>query len=135
MSDFEEKYFTTFDYNKLFTKDAIDVKIKQKELVNKSGTCNLAKNSDLDKNIESLATKAELKAQQDEVVTLETNDFSYFLSKNIFTEDCSQNMFVYQPTFRTLQIKKIKALIIFLVGNQKAYIVLFFFHNILFFFA
>ena len=35
IKDIEGKYFTTADYNK-FTSDILDVKIKQKELVNKS---------------------------------------------------------------------------------------------------
>ena len=35
IKDIERKYFSTTDYNK-FTSDVLDVKIKQKELVNKS---------------------------------------------------------------------------------------------------
>ena len=35
IKDIERKYFSTTDYNK-FTSDILDVKIKQKELVNKS---------------------------------------------------------------------------------------------------
>ena len=35
IKDIEGKYFTTDDYNK-FTSDILDVKIKQRELVNKS---------------------------------------------------------------------------------------------------
>ena len=48
-------------------------------------------------------------------------------------DDGFQNIFLYQPRFSTLQLKKIiKAyLTIFLVGNQKEYIALFFLLNIL----
>ena len=63
ISKFEGKYFTSSDYNK-FASDILDAKIKQKELANKSDISNLVKNSDL------LATKAELKAKQDKIVKL-----------------------------------------------------------------
>ena len=63
ISKFEGKYFTSSDYNK-FASDVLDAKIKQKELANKSDISNLVKNSDL------LATKAELKAKQDKIVKL-----------------------------------------------------------------
>ena len=38
--------------------------------------------------------------------------------------DGSQNIFVYQPTLDTLELKKTKVLIIFLVGNQREYLIL-----------
>ena len=63
ISKFEGKYFTSSDYNK-FASDILDAKIKQKELANKFDISNLVKNSDL------LATKAELKAKQDKIVKL-----------------------------------------------------------------
>ena len=43
----------------------------------------------------------------------------------------SQNMFIYQPTFDTLKLKKDKVLIMFLVGNQRKYILLNLSHYIL----
>ena len=43
------------------------------------------------------------------------------LKKN---NDGSQNTFAYQPHFDTLKLKKAKALIVFLVGNQSEYIIL-----------
>ena len=63
---------TTADYNK-FTSDALDVKIKQKELVSNYDISNLLKNSNLDQKIEMLATKAELKAVQNKIVKLVKN--------------------------------------------------------------
>ena len=58
------------------------------------------------KEIKTLATKAELKAEQDKIVKLKTHDLSYILGKNFLGDDGSQNMFVYQPTLSTLELKK-----------------------------
>ena len=67
ISDIEGKYFTTADYNK-FTRDVLDIKIKQKKLVNKSNISNLVKNSDLNRKHIILVTKAVLKAEQHKIV-------------------------------------------------------------------
>ena len=56
ISEIEEKYFTTFDYNK-FTSNILDAKVKQKELVNKSNISNLVKKFDLNAKLTTLATK------------------------------------------------------------------------------
>ena len=56
-------------------------------------------------NISGLATKAELKAELDEIVKLQPNDLSYFLAEN-FGGDVSPNMFVCQPTFSALELKR-----------------------------
>ena len=49
-----------------------------------------------------------------------------------FTGDYGfQNMFLYQPKLSTLQLKRIKALIMQLFGNRKEYTALFFFHRML----
>ena len=40
---------------------------------------------------------------------METYDRSYFLGKIFFSDDGSQNIFVYHPTFSVLQIKKTKS--------------------------
>ena len=45
------------------------------------------KDSNLNKKLESLVTKAELKAEQDKIVKLQTHDLSCFLGKNIFGDD------------------------------------------------
>ena len=47
------------------------------------------------------------------------NSLNYFTSN-----DESQNTFVYQLTLDTLEFKKVKALIIFLIGNQRNNIIL-----------
>ena len=58
--DIEGKYFTTIDYYK-FASDIIDGRIKLKKLVNESNISDHVKISNLNKSLESLAKKAELK--------------------------------------------------------------------------
>ena len=55
-------------------------------------------NSDLNEKTKSKATKAELKLEQDKIVELQTHDLSYFHG--------FQNIFVYQPIFNILKLKK-----------------------------
>ena len=77
ISDIENKYITTPDYNK-FTKDIVAKNIKNKELVDKSDIAEFINNSDLDKKVATLATKAELKAEQDKIKKLQAFDLSHF---------------------------------------------------------
>ena len=49
------------------------------------------------KKLATVATKAELKVEQDKIVKLKTHDLSHFPGKNLFGDDDSQNIFVYQP--------------------------------------
>ena len=58
--------------------------------------------------MKTLATKVELKAEQDEIVKLETHDLSYLLGKIFFGDDGSQNVFIYQRKLSTLELKKDK---------------------------
>ena len=76
-------YFIISDCNN-FMSDVLDAKIKPKEFVSKSDISNLVKNSDFITKLSTLATKAELKAEQDKIVKLQTFDLSYFLSKTFF---------------------------------------------------
>ena len=73
------------------------VKIKEKKLINESDISGFINKSD--SKIKKLATKAELKAEQDKIVKLETYELSHFLGKNLYGDGGSQNMSVYQPTF------------------------------------
>ena len=66
-----------------------------------SNISDLVKDSDLNAKTATLATKAKLKSRQDKIVKLQTYDLSYFLGNYGF-----QNMFVYQPTLDTLELKK-----------------------------
>ena len=90
-ADAEGKFITISDYNK-FLSDIIAAQIKQKELVNKSDISNLVKSSDLNTQLETLATEWKLKAEQDKIVKLQTHDINYFLGKT-FRDDGPQNMF------------------------------------------
>ena len=79
--------------------------MKQKELVNKSNISDLESNSELNAKYAALATKAELKALQGKIVKLEVFDSSYFQSKIFDGDDRFQNMFVYQPILKILELK------------------------------
>ena len=69
--DIESKYFTSVDYNKI-NSQTIDAKIKQKKLIDKSAIARFINNVDLDKKVATLATKTELKAEQDKIAKLQT---------------------------------------------------------------
>ena len=62
----------------------LDEKIKEKELIDKSNISNLIKNSDFNRKLKTLATKAELKVEQEKIVKMQTYDWSYLLGKKIF---------------------------------------------------
>ena len=102
-----KKYFTTSDYNES-TSEILDAKIKEKGLLNKSNISNLIKNFDLNKKLATSATKAELKAEQDKIVKMQTHDLSYFPETKVFGDDDFQKMFVYQPTFSMLKLNEDK---------------------------
>ena len=58
----EGKYFTISDYNK-FIYELLDAKINAKELVLKDDVSGFIDNSDLHRNIATIATKAEVKVE------------------------------------------------------------------------
>ena len=62
--------------------------------------------SDFNTKPAPLATKAGLKAEKDKIVKLEAFHSSFFHSKNVFGDDVFQSIFVYQPTFNMLELKK-----------------------------
>ena len=82
----------------------LNTKIKQKKLGNNSNISNLVKSSYLNTKISTLATKAEIKGK-DKIMKLQTHDLSCFLGKNVFC-DGFQDIFDYQPTPDTLELKK-----------------------------
>ena len=63
---------------------------------------------------------------QEKLNSLITNDYNFFFGRIYFTSnDGSHNIFVYQQTLDTLELKKkTKVLIKFLVGNQREYLIL-----------
>ena len=100
--EIEKNYFTNSDYNK-FTNKIFDGNIKNKELVNKSDISKFINNSNLDKKIETLATKAVLKPEQEKMVKLETYDSSFFY-QSYFFNDGSQNFLIFQPILNTFMM-------------------------------
>ena len=65
------QYITRTYYNQ-FTKDIVANDIKSKELVNKFDIAGFINNAELDKKkVATLATKAELKAEQDKIIKLQ----------------------------------------------------------------
>ena len=97
ISEIKGNYFTAADYNK-FTSNIIDEKTEQKKLVNESIISNIVKIFKFNKKLEWLATKSELKVEQDKIVKQQTQDSSYFLGKYFFSDVCFQSIIVYQPT-------------------------------------
>ena len=67
--------------------ETLDTKIKKNGLVNKSNISSLSKNSDLNITLEKLAAKAELKAEKDKILKLQTHYSSYFFRKHFFDDD------------------------------------------------
>ena len=82
----ENKYITTADYNK-FTNDIFTNKIKSKGSVNKSANAGSIDNADLDNKIATVATKAELKTEQDKITKLKAFDSSFFCETTQFDDD------------------------------------------------
>ena len=68
-----------------------DAKIKQKKLVDKSHISNLIKIFDFNTKLETWSAKAELKAEQEKIVKLETFDSIHFCGKSHFEDDDMQN--------------------------------------------
>ena len=52
-----------------------------------------------------MATKAELKVAQDNILKLQTHYLNYFLGKNVFGDNGPQNMFADQPIIDKLELK------------------------------
>ena len=62
----------------------------------------------MDKKVSTLVKKAELKAETDKTVKLQTHSLSFFLGKNFFGDDGLKNKLTYQPILDTLELKKDK---------------------------
>ena len=52
------------------------------------------------KKAATLATKVELKAKKDKIITLQAFDSSYFQGKNHFEDDGTQNYLMFQSMYR-----------------------------------
>ena len=80
--------------------------------------------------IQKFATKAELKAEQDKTVKLETQNLNYFLGKNFLVMMVLKICFFINQHLVWYSCKKTRGLIIFSTGNQKLYMVSLFLCNI-----
>ena len=96
------KYITTPEFNKLTVED-FAARLNQADLVNKT---------DFDDKITSFSKRSTsnktkyLKVQK-KLNSLVTKDYNFFLVRIYFTSNGgSQNTFVYQSTFDTLELKK-----------------------------
>ena len=90
IKDIKNKDFTTSDYNK-FTNKILDAKITAKNVFNKSVLNEEVKTKE---EIKKSATKAELKVEQDKIVTLQTYDLSFFIGKSYFVDDGARFYFI-----------------------------------------
>ena len=79
------------------TSNTLDVKIAQKNLVNKYDLNDNIKTLATKQEIETLAAKAELKAEQDKTANLQTYDLSLFIYQGYFNNDGAQLYLVFQP--------------------------------------
>ena len=98
--DVEFTSFTPYDYNKVVT-NIPDAKIKNTKLVNESDISGFIDYSDLNKTIEKLTTKAELKAEQDKIAKCQIYDSSIFIGQSYVFNDGSQNFLIFQPMLKT----------------------------------
>ena len=94
ISEMENKYFTTSDYNK-FTSNTIDAKITQKKLVNEYDLNNKTKTLKT-KEEKKLPTRAELKPEQDKIVKLQTYDLSLFIGQSYFNNGGAKLYLMFQ---------------------------------------
>ena len=99
ISDIQSKYIATADYNK-FTKNIVDNNIKTKNLVDKAAIAGFINNAQLDRKLATLATKAELKAEQDRITKLQAFDLICFRGKSHFENDGAPSYLVFQPINR-----------------------------------
>ena len=73
---------------------------KQSRYINISGFVN---STDLNNKMKKLATKEELKAEQRKLLKFQTFPLSYFLGKNIFINDGTQNYLMFNPPYYILK--------------------------------
>ena len=97
-----DKYIYTPEFNKL-TAEHFSARVAQANVASKNDIANFVKKIDFDnklKNLNELLKKVNL---------LLTKDYNFFLGRIYFTSnDGYQNMFIYQPTFDMLELRKNK---------------------------
>ena len=114
------KYINTQEFNKL-NAESFAARLKQPNFFNKTDFDN--KLISFNKKVTS--NKTNYLEVQEKLNSLSTKYDSSFLGRIYFTSnDGSQNTFVYQPTLDTLELKKDKGTLMFLVGNQRGHQIL-----------
>ena len=78
-SDIATKYFVTPDHNK-YSNEILNVYMEENELLDKFDISGFKDNSCLDKMTATLATKAELKEEQDKIVKRQVFAVTHFRS-------------------------------------------------------
>ena len=110
-----KKIFATSGYNK-FTRDILEAMIKWKTLVDKSSIAEFINNAKINKKVGTLATKGELRAEQDKLSKLQASDSSYFHGKSHFEDDGIQNCLMFGLIFA---LKRLAVRSMFQSGNLK----------------
>ena len=82
----------------------LDAKVKNYKLVHEPDVFGFINNSHLNKNIKTLAAKAELKAEQDKIEKLQIYHSSLFTGQSYFINDESQNLLIFQSIFNTFTV-------------------------------
>ena len=100
IKDIKDRYFTTSDYNN-FKNNILDEKMTAKNLVNDSVSNEKLKRLAAKEEIKKLPTAAELKAQQDKIVNLQTYDLSLFISQSCFANNGAQLYLIFQALYYT----------------------------------
>ena len=115
------KYVTTQEFNKL-TADNFAARLAQAKLASKADIADFVKKADFDDNLKNLdkdvtsykTNHVQVENELNEplvklVKLLSAKDYSFFIGTMYFTSnDGSENMFVYQPTFNMLELRKDK---------------------------
>ena len=115
------KHITIQEFNKLMAEN-LAARLKQANVFDQTGFDN--KLTSFHKRITSNKTK--YSEVQKKLNSLITKDYNFFFGRIYFSSnDGSQNTFFHQPT------KKTKVLVMFLVGNQREYLILNLSHYIL----
>ena len=110
-----DKYIMTSEFNKLTTKN-FKARLAEADLVTKTDFDTKLKS--LNKNISS--NKIKHLFVENKFKNLETFDLSYFIDKNYFEEDGTQNYLVLQPMPKYFEKLVVLVMVnIFIFGNLK----------------
>ena len=97
-----DKYIDTQEFNKLAA-DVFNARLAQANLVTRTDFDDKLSNL----NRKTTKNKTDHLLVQNEFKKLKTFDSSYFIGKNYFEEDGTQNYLLFQPIIRFFKVKKI----------------------------